>query len=91
MPEALEGDSLKEQVLDPASAGQPVARSQYPRGKLMGRSIRTDRYRYTEWQEKTTGAIAERDLYDYQTIPRKARTWRAALRSRRSSVCKPNK
>jgi iduronate 2-sulfatase len=42
----------------------------YPRGKAMGRAIRTERYRMVEW--KKPGAkpeSAEYELYDYQEDP----------------------
>ena len=31
--------------------------------------MRTDRYRYTEWQEIKTGEVAARELYDHETDP----------------------
>ncbi len=35
----------------------------------MGRSIRTDRYRYTEWTRKDSTTVVARELYDHQTDP----------------------
>jgi hypothetical protein len=41
--------------------------SQVARGqKVMGYSIRTERYRYTEWNDGKEGE----ELYDYQTDPK---------------------
>jgi iduronate 2-sulfatase len=53
------------------------ALSQYPRGKVMGYSIRTERFRYTEWhQNEYCGAtpydevnIKDVELYDFVTDP----------------------
>ena len=36
----------------------------------MGYSMRTDRYRYTEWRDLKTKAVTARELYDLQTDPR---------------------
>jgi len=35
----------------------------------MGYSVRTDRFRYTEWRDWKTGATEARELYDHQTDP----------------------
>lgn len=50
---------------------------QYARGKRMGYSIRTDRYRYTEWHDNNYRSydtykdsnIVGRELYDYEKDP----------------------
>lgn len=68
VPVAVEGRSLVPVMADPSKEVNTAAFSQYPRGKVMGRSIRTDRYRYTEWAEpgkKPEGV----ELYDHQTDP----------------------
>ncbi len=54
---------------------------QYKRGPKMGYSIRTKRYRYTEWHNDNyrsyknyaTSKIAGRELYDYDTDPLETR------------------
>jgi arylsulfatase A-like enzyme len=51
-----------------------AALSQFPRPAFgrrthMGYSIRTDRYRYTEWRPLKTGDIAARELYDHGNDP----------------------
>lgn len=54
---------------------------QYKRGPKMGYSIRTERYRYTEWHNDdyrsynnyNTSKIAGRELYDYETDPLETR------------------
>ncbi|PTX62333.1 arylsulfatase A-like enzyme [Kordia periserrulae] len=56
---------------------------QYRRGKRMGYSIRTDRYRYTEWHnddyrsyEAYNGNnIVGRELYDYEADPLETKNW----------------
>ena len=53
-------------MLDDASApGKPAAFTQVKRGEIAGRSVRTDRYRYTEWDGGKQGV----ELYDHQNDP----------------------
>ncbi len=76
-PEHLEGTSFAPLLDDPARQWKKAAFSQFPRsykGKsYMGYSMRTERYRYTEWKEKKGGKITDNlggvELYDYQTDP----------------------
>lgn len=70
----LEGKSLKPLLDDPALPWESTAFSQYPRGvgakKLMGYSMRTDRYRFTRWVERDEHAKVEAvELYDHLTDP----------------------
>jgi arylsulfatase A-like enzyme len=67
LPEGLEGTSFKPLLKDPKQAWKSAAFSQYPRSTKMGYSMRTARYRYTEWQED--GKAVGRELYDYETDP----------------------
>jgi arylsulfatase A-like enzyme len=60
--EGLEGTSFVPLLERPNRTWKTAAFSQYPRGKVMGYSIRTDRYRYTEWGD-------QRELYDYTSDP----------------------
>ncbi len=71
----LEGASLRPFIEDPTRPWKPAAFSQYPRvipgqGQGMGYSIRTDRYRFTEWivpgREDEWQAW---ELYDHETDP----------------------
>jgi hypothetical protein len=39
----------------------------------MGYSMRTDRFRYTEWQETATGKALAVELYDHQSDPRETK------------------
>jgi arylsulfatase A-like enzyme len=65
--EGLEGTSFAPLIAEPSKPWKSAAFSQYPRpGGVMGYSMRTDRYRYTEWQDKEGKAVA-RELYDHQT------------------------
>jgi iduronate 2-sulfatase len=36
----------------------------------MGYAMRTDQYRYIEWQDKESGAVRARELYDHSKDPR---------------------
>jgi arylsulfatase A-like enzyme len=69
LPATLEGQSFARLLDDPSQAFRQAAFSQYPRGKgIMGYSMRTPRYRYTQWQEKD-GKVTARELYDHDTDP----------------------
>lgn len=69
LPDGLEGASFVPLMNDPKREWKKAAFSQYPRGNAMGYSIRTDRYRYTEWVEPGKEPTA-RELYDHQTDPK---------------------
>jgi arylsulfatase A-like enzyme len=77
-PQSLEGVSLVPVMNDPTRKWKTAAFSQYPRPghypaeahiRQMGYSMRTDRYRYTEWRGHQTGEVLARELYDYETDP----------------------
>ncbi len=67
-PEHLEGISLRPLMDDPGREWKTAAFSQYPRGRVMGYSMRTDRYRYTEWQQRDR-VVRARELYDHVQDP----------------------
>lgn len=76
-PSQLEGLSLVPVIEDPRRSWKSAAFSQYGRGPTskfdpkihpMGRSIRTDRYRYTEWRDPQ-GALVGTELYDQDEDP----------------------
>ncbi len=67
LPDHLEGTSLVPLMDDPRRPWKRAVFSQYPRGKVMGYSMRTDRYRYTEWQGQD-GVVAT-ELYDHEADP----------------------
>lgn len=58
----ISGESLKPLLLNPNAKWDKTAYSQQKRGRIMGRSIRTERWRYTEWDEGRSGI----ELYDEQ-------------------------
>jgi arylsulfatase A-like enzyme len=71
-PHELEGTSLVPLLEDPARPWKPAAFSQYPRGftnRFMGRSMRTDRHRYTEWRDRIDGRLVAVELYDHVADP----------------------
>jgi arylsulfatase A-like enzyme len=63
MPSEFEGVSLVTLMREPSRRWKSAAFTQHPRGKFMGRSIRTDRYRYTEWT--APNETTQRELYDH--------------------------
>jgi len=70
VPPALEGTSRALLLDDPDRPGAEAALSQYPRSKAMGRSMRTDRYRFTVWQDRGRAKeILAVELYDHQNDP----------------------
>ncbi len=67
-PEGVEGSSFAPLLERPNRDWKTAVFSQYPRGKTMGYSMRTDRYRYTEWV--TPGSDEKPvELYDYTADP----------------------
>jgi arylsulfatase A-like enzyme len=77
LPATLEGTSVKPLLDDPGRPWKTAAFSQYPRnagktgaGKLMGYTMRTDRYRLTVWVSTTDHSkIDATELYDHQSDP----------------------
>ena len=69
-PENLQGQSLVPILADPTQAGRGWALSQVTRGgrrnQTFGFTLRTPRWRYTEWDQARQG----RELYDHQNDPR---------------------
>jgi arylsulfatase A-like enzyme len=77
-PAGLEGQNLTPLLENPSKPLKNAAFSQYPRrgDAVMGYSIRTDRHRYTEWQEdwkSATPKVVARELYDHQADPRETK------------------
>jgi iduronate 2-sulfatase len=74
LPGHLEGTSVKPLLDNPKRAWKAAAFSQYPRNvkgrKLMGYSMRTDRYRFTVWVDREDHSkIDAKELYDHQIDP----------------------
>jgi iduronate 2-sulfatase len=67
-PQGVEGKSLRSLMENPDASWDAPAFTQVWRGgkKVMGRSVRTDRYRYTEWDKGSQGV----ELYDQQNDPK---------------------
>ncbi len=59
-PKNLEGASLKPLLDDPAKAWDRPAYTQVQRGGFPGYSVRTERWRYTEWDDGKQGGAALR-------------------------------
>ena len=80
-----DGKSLVPLLDDDASTtvNTDFAYHQYARGKRMGYSIRTDRYRYTEWHDNDYRSykpykeenIVGIELYDYEKDPLETKNW----------------
>lgn len=69
-PEHVEGQSLAAWLENPQAPGREAAFSQYPRGSIMGRSMRTDRYRFTLWtSRKNPAKVVAAELYDHRADP----------------------
>ena len=69
-PSHLQGESFAPLLRAPDHPGKTAAYSQYPRRDLMGYSVKTDRFRYTEWREDAgAGAVVGAELYDHAADP----------------------
>ncbi|RLS51347.1 MAG: iduronate-2-sulfatase [Planctomycetota bacterium] len=62
-PDGLAGKSLRPLLDDPNAAWEKPAFTQTQRGGFPGHSIRTERFRYTEWDSGKQGS----ELYDYDS------------------------
>lgn len=74
-PQPIDGESLVPVLRDPDAAGPDHAYHCYARrGSLLGRAIRTERYRLVEWKEFGAPTVtAEYELYDYEEDPLETR------------------
>ena len=77
-PPDLAGESLVSILKDPRRTVKDLALTQhcrpaYPANgvdpKAIGYSIRTDRYRYTEWRDFQSGKVLAHELYDHKRDP----------------------
>ena len=75
MPSHLQGTSFAPLVENPNKKWKEGALSYWPLGRsnfqnlIMGYTVQTDRYRYTEWIKESSGELMARDLFDHQTDP----------------------
>jgi uncharacterized sulfatase len=65
-PHRLSGESLRPVLENPKLKGKNAAYTQVNRGKMVGRSVRTERWRYTEWGPAGKDGI---ELYDHSNDP----------------------
>jgi iduronate 2-sulfatase len=66
----LDGQSFAATLRDPSAPARSSVTHVYPRNNLLGRAIRTPRYRYVEWKKPgSPTATAEHELYDYEADP----------------------
>lgn len=99
VPSNLHGKSLRPLLENPSAKWDRPAVSQVARGRnnakkaMMGYSIRTERYRYTEWD----GGAEDVELYDYQADPKEVKNlgnspahakMRAELKARLGTITK---
>lgn len=75
-PGHLQGKSFVPLIENPDKKWKEGAISYWPesnRGNpekvIMGYTVQTDRYRYTEWIRESTGELLARDLFDHQADP----------------------
>ena len=69
LPKHLEGTSMVPLLDSPEKSWKTAAISQYPRGPVMGYSMRTDRYRFVSWKDTKSGKVMATELYDHQIDP----------------------
>lgn len=82
-PQPIDGLSLVPVLRDPAARVRDHTFHVFPRGKVIGRAIRNERYRLVEWKEPgAPDATAEWELYDFAEDPDETRN----LASRRSDL-----
>jgi len=77
IPGHLEGDSLVPLFRNPARSWKKAAFTQWPKiarrdpeKVITGYSLKTDRYRYTEWTRNKTGEVLAREMYDHRADPK---------------------
>ena len=75
-PQFLQGRSLMPLLARSDAMWEDAAITQHPRPayykkepEAMGYSLRTDRFRYTEWRQWKTGLVLGRELYDHEHDP----------------------
>ena len=70
VPEHVQGVSLSPILKDPSISVKDFALSQWPKGDIMGYSLRTDDYRYVSWQYKMNpDSVVALELFDHKADP----------------------
>lgn len=64
-PAYLEGKSIKKVLKDPSKPFRSSVSSVVSRGKMLGRMVKTEKWRYIEWDDAKMGV----ELYDQQNDP----------------------
>ncbi len=65
-PENLDGMSLRPLLDNTSSKWKSAAFSQYPRGNIMGTTVRNKDYRYTEYSDNSSGEVKSSELYKHE-------------------------
>ncbi len=81
LPETLEGSSQAAVVVDPEETIKEVAFTQHQQPfygsrknwEAWGYSVRTARWRFTEWRSIAVGTVIDRELYDHENDGRETR------------------
>lgn len=79
-PKGLDGKSLVSIIANPSGKNSNIAFTQHPRPAYydrepskqpshMGYSIRTEKFRYTEWRNWTTGKVEASEFYNHDSDP----------------------
>jgi iduronate 2-sulfatase len=74
-PQPLEGKSLVPVLKEPTAKNKDAIFHVFPRnrrrdGAILGRAVRTERYRLVEWKKPgAPSSTADFELYDYQSDP----------------------
>jgi len=75
IPKHLPGKTLVPVMKDTSTSVRYAALGQYPRGKVMGYTLRSERYRYVKWlnlnyrKGETKGKLVATQLFDYEKDP----------------------
>jgi iduronate 2-sulfatase len=77
LPAHVAGLSMRPMVEDPQASIRDFALTQNPRPAtgeakeqpIMGYSVRSATHRYTQWQDRLTGEVIARELYDHRIDP----------------------
>jgi arylsulfatase A-like enzyme len=73
LPAHLQGTSFVPLLEDPSRSWKSAAFSQFPRGEVMGYTMRTRHNRYTEWRKLKGGEVVDRELYDHREDPEESK------------------
>jgi len=78
-PQPIDGVSLVPVLKNPNARVRDHAFHAYPRGKKLGRAIRTQRYRLVEWKNHSDPNVGvDYELYDYKADPWETQNHHAA-------------